>query len=407
MPIMSVLLTIAVVALLLETLREHLQLGRERDPSVPGQEPPYYPPLSVIRPIRGLDVGALDNLRAALDTGYPGKIETLFVLDDDREPALPLIRQAIAEARRAGHAVDARVLFSGQPPAGLRTGKLNAMIAGLEQAQGELVAFADSDIRPDRAALAALVRSLLSAPDHGAAFAPVVVTLPPKTVGDAGYALLINGMYNPAFTYVAQRNRGSMPFIMGQMMVFRRAAIRAIGGLESIEGQLVDDMYIGARLAQAGYRNVVSPQRVPIIQQNLPLRAFLATYVRWLTFGRSGLPGLTFKVISWLRGLVFWSGMALAAAALVMGAWATAALAILVPGLIAYSINGLHRRETGRKLPLRYAWVGFVLILTAPFVMARILWRREVDWRGRHYTLNRSSRLAEPSATRDQPAAAA
>jgi ceramide glucosyltransferase len=407
MPIMSVLLAIAVVTLLLEALREHLQLGRERDPSVPGQEPPYYPPLTVIRPIRGLDVGALDNLRAALDTGYPGKIETLFVLDDDREPALPLIRQAIAEARRAGHAVDARVLFSGQPPAGLRTGKLNAMIVGVEQAQGELVAFADSDIRPDRAALAALVRSLLSAPDHGAAFAPVVVALPPKTVGDAGYALLINGMYNPAFTYVAQRNRGSMPFIMGQMMVFRREAIRAIGGLESIEGQLVDDMYIGARLAQAGYRNVVSPQRVPIIQQNLPLRAFLATYVRWLTFGRSGLPGLTFKVISWLRGLVFWSGMALAAAALVMGAWATAALAILVPGLIAYSINGLHRRETGRKLPLRYAWVGFVLILTAPFVMARILWRREVDWRGRHYTLNRSSRLAEPSATRDQPAAAA
>ena len=393
MPLMSILLPVADLTLLVEALREHRQLGRELDPSIAGDEPLYYPSLTVVRPIRGLDVGALENLRAALDTDYPGEVETLFVLDDDREPALPLIRRALAEAKRGGRRVDARVLFSGQPPPG-RTGKLNAMIVGLEQAHGELVAFADSDIRPDRTALRALVRTLLSAPDCGAAFAPVVVALPPKTVGDAGYALLLNGLYAPAFNYVAHRNRGSMSFIMGQLMVFRREAIRAIGGLESAEGQLVDDMYLGARITQAGYRNLVSPERVPIIQQGLPLRAFLSTYVRWLTFSRSGLPGLAFKVISWLRGRVFWSGLLLAVAALAAGAWAAAALAALAPLLTAISINVLHGRQTGARLPLRYAWVGFALILAAPLVMARIFWRREVDWRGRRYALDRSSRLA-------------
>jgi len=395
MPVMSVLLPVAEVTLLLEALREHRQLGRHLDPSVPGQEPPYYPSITVVRPIRGLDVGALDNLRAALDTGYPGKVETLFVLDDDREPALPLIQQALAEAKRNGREVDARVLFSGQPPPG-RTGKLNAMIVGLAQARGELVAFADSDIRPDRTALRGLVKTLLSAPDHGAAFAPVVVALRPKTVGDAAYALLLNGLYNPAFNYVAHRNRGSTSFIMGQLMVFRREAIAAIGGLEAAEGQLVDDMYLGERITRAGYRNVVSPRRVPIIQQDLSLRAFLSIYVRWLTFSRSGLPGLTFKAISWARGIVFWSGLALAMAALVAGAWATSALAALAPILTTSSINILHRQQTGMRLPLRFAWVGFALLLTAPLVMARILWRREVDWRGRHYALDVSSRLAEP-----------
>jgi ceramide glucosyltransferase len=392
--------------LALEVLRAHRQLGGNVDPSVHAEEPPRYPSITVIRPIRGLDVGAEENLRAALDTGYPGEIETLFVLDDDQEPTLPLIRRAIQEIKEGGWSLDARVLFSGRPPPG-RTGKLNAMIVGLEQARGELVAFADSDIRPDREALRVLVRTLLSAPDFGAAFAPVVVALPPKTVGDAGYALLLNGLYTPAFNYVAHHNHGSMPFIMGQLMVFRRDAIRAIGGLESAEGQLVDDMYLGERITRAGYRNVVSPHAVPIIQENLPLREFLSIYVRWLTFSRSGLPGLTFKVISWLRGLVFWAGFALTVGAILEGSWLTAALGALAPLLTAASINGLYRRQTGVKLGLYHAWVGFALLMAAPLVMAWILLRREVEWRGRRYSLDTASRLAEQPSATIKPAVAA
>jgi ceramide glucosyltransferase len=265
---------------------------------------------------------------------------------------------------------------------------------GIEQARGELVSFADSDIRPDREALRALVRTLLCAPDFGAAFAPVVVALPPKTVGDAGYALLLNGLYSPAFNYVAHHNHGSMPFIMGQMMVFRREAIRAIGGIESAEGQLVDDMYLGERVARAGYRNVVSPHAVPIIQQNLGLGDFLSTYVRWLTFSRSGLPGLAFKVISWLRGIVFWAGFVLTLVAMAESSWLLAALAALAPILTSASINLLYQRQTGVALPLRYAWVGFALLMTAPIVMATILLHREIDWRGRRYSLDPASRLA-------------
>jgi ceramide glucosyltransferase len=399
MSLTSSLLPIAGAALALEALRAHWQLARNLDPSARSHEPLRYPSLTVIRPIRGLDVEAIENLRAALDTGYPGECETLFVLDDSREPALDLIRQAMREARAAGQSVDARVLFAGRPPEG-RTGKLNAMIVGLQAAQGELVAFADSDIRPDREALRALVRTLLSAPDFGAAFAPVVVALPPRTVGDAGYALLLNGLYSPAFRYVAHHNHGSMPFIMGQLMVFRREAIDAIGGLESAEGQLVDDMYLGERITKAGYRNVVSAHAVPIIQQNLPFSEFLSTYVRWLTFSRSGLPGLAFKVISWLRGLVFWAGFALTLGAVAEGAWMMAALAACAPILTAASINVLHRRQSGVKLRLRHAWVGFALLMTAPLVLAWILTRREVTWRGRRYSLDAASRLAAPASLR-------
>ena len=56
----------------------------------------------MIRPVRGKDVGAEDNFAAALDTGYPGDVETLFVFDDDNDPGLPVAREVVARASRRG-----------------------------------------------------------------------------------------------------------------------------------------------------------------------------------------------------------------------------------------------------------------------------------------------------------------
>lgn len=353
-----------------------------------------YPSISVIRPIKGLDAGVGENLRAALDHGYPGDVETLFVFDDDDEPALPLAREAIIQHRRSGRPGSARIVFCGEPPAG-RTGKLNAMIGAMRQARGELVAFVDSDVRQDRRSLTTLVDTLLADPRAGSAFAPVVVSEPPRTVGDVGYALLLNGLYGPAAAQTTEKNDGHLPFIMGQFMVFRREAIDDIGGLESAEGQLVDDMYIGARVSAAGYHNVVSPARVDIVQEGLPVSEFVKTFIRWITFSRSGLPGREFKFQSWLRGTVYWLGLLTALVALGTGNWVVAALAGLIPVGISASINSLHERFGGASLPLRYLWVSFAVLLTAPAVYLSIFSSRKVTWRGRSYALDSGSRLSE------------
>src|SRR5262245_22570564 len=55
-----------------------------------------YPSITVVRPVRGADVGAAENVAAALDTGYPGEVETLFIFDDEQDPGLPVVRRAVA-----------------------------------------------------------------------------------------------------------------------------------------------------------------------------------------------------------------------------------------------------------------------------------------------------------------------
>lgn len=362
--------TLLVVALLVWVWHFYLWQRRAIRKRAYPAEPDRYPSLSLIRPIKGLDTGVEDNLRAALDHGYPGEVETFFVFEDGSEPALPAVEKALTERKRAGQCVNARVIFSAQPPAN-RTGKLNSVIAGLKASKNELVAFVDSDVRQDRKALRVLVATLLAADGAGAAFAPVVSSEPPATVGDVGQALMINGLYEPAALATADELGGELPIIMGQFMVFKREAIEAIGGLETAEGQLVDDMFLGRRLNECGYRNRVSPHPVAIIQRGSTVREFVPTLIRWITFSRSGLPTLSFKLQYGLIGAAFWSGLIIALLAAATGHPLLASLAALVPLTVAAMVNDLHYRIAGAQLPLKYLWVSLALWLAAPWSMPK------------------------------------
>ncbi len=381
------------MVLLLEVLRSHRILRNSLLDRQRTMLADRYPSVTVIRPIKGLDVGVEQNIAAALDTGYPGDVETIFVFDDKDEPALPLVRQAMAKHEVRGKFGKARVLLCGQPPPG-HTCKLNAMIKALEVANGELVAFADSDIRPDRRALTSVVETLLEHPEAGSAFSPVVSSMQPLTLGDAGYALLLNGLYGVAANAASRRRGGKLPFIMGQFMVLRREAIEAIGGLETARGQLVDDMYLGARIKEEGYDNMVCPHTVPVIQQGMTLTEFWGVYRRWIAFGRSGLPGVDFKITSFLHGLVYWAGLTGVALGAWLGLWHVAALCALAPVAVAASITVLHGALGGAPLQPRHWLVALGLLLVAPAVFASLLTNKQVSWRGRTYELGLDSRLS-------------
>jgi ceramide glucosyltransferase len=178
------------------------------------------------------------------------------------------------------------VIIAGSPPPGM-TGKLNAMRVGQNMATGELVAFGDSDTRPDKQVLREVVDMLLASKKNGSAFAPIQIYQAHQGAGDVMYALMQNGLYAPLAAYAAGEKR-ELPFIMGQIMVFRREALKAIGGVESVQGQLVDDMAIGKRVHEAGYKNVMTRHPLHIATGGLSLRQFLPTYGRWMHFSRNG-----------------------------------------------------------------------------------------------------------------------
>ncbi len=347
-----------------------------------------YPSVTIIRPIKGLDQEVEENARAGLVTGYPGGVHTIFVLDTEDEPALPFIRKVVEE--RPG---EAEILLCGNPPPN-RTGKLNAMIAGMEKATGELVCFVDSDIRTDGEVLRVTVETLMAEEKTGCAFAPVIVSETTHTISDACMATLMNSIYRPSAQLWGRRKNWRYPFILGQFMVFKREALADIGGLESTEGQLCDDLYIGQLTEQAGWDNVLAPHANRIIHYGLQPKEAYENYARWITFSRTGFPDLSF--FAPIFGMVgFFNISEFAAIYLACtGRFLPALAFVSVMGMITHTMNTVHHAVGAAPKPKQHWWGGAIALALVPWVYFRVyLLQGEIGWRGRDYDLDSGSRL--------------
>src|SRR5712692_2625974 len=391
MSIFAAILALIGCLALAEIFRGHRRLARalsRRAEPVP--EASSYPSATVIRPIRGLDVGARENLIALLSMEYPAPLEILFVLDSESDPAFPLLQELERDFRGKAHHF--RVLFSGAPPPG-RTGKLNAMMLGVREAKGELIAFNDSDTRPQPQLLRKLVDALVADRGAGAVFAPIIASADESRSGDVGYGLLVNAWYGPSVA-LAAGSSGELPFIMGQFMVLRRQALDDVGGLACAEGQLVDDMYIGQCVARAGWRNRVVSQSLRVVTGGMGPLGFVRTFRRWILFSEGGLPA-GFTRANWVRGALAWTawlsiGLAIGLGVPAAGIPAALALIALVASQVA-----LERQMQGPGVALRHLWIPAILPIVAGLVaLSTRIWRR-VDWRGRSYALTRGARLGK------------
>src|SRR5256886_15114312 len=114
----------------------------------------FLPSVAVILPVRGLDVGFDENVRALSSQVYP-RYRLVVVADDSADPALLRIQSIAREFPR----MDVATILSDPSP--LR-GKVNALRSALAhlRPEYEVVVFADSDIRPARDWLRQLVQPL-------------------------------------------------------------------------------------------------------------------------------------------------------------------------------------------------------------------------------------------------------
>src|SRR5947209_16878210 len=87
-------------------------------------------------------------------------------------------------------------------------------------------------------------------------------------------------------------------------------------------------MYIGRRVAGAGYRNVIVKRGLKVPTGGLTLRAFLPIYRRWMAFSRNGLP-MSFTWPQWVLG----GGFFVAFATTLIALAASSPLAAVAPAI--------------------------------------------------------------------------
>lgn len=231
----------------------------------------YEPPVSIIKPVKGVDQSAFDNFASFCRQDYAGEYEILFCLDDPGDAGIPIIRQTMA----AYPDRNIRIIYSDLDDT-RAVGKLKKTIAGLAAASYNVIIFSDSDAYAPPTFLKQAV-ACIADPATGLAFSA------PAYLGyqDWGAALMATSVNELVLNMAPPSLFGLFDGAVGTTMVVRREVIAQIGGLEWLGRQIVDDIPLSRAIRKEGYRIHLLRQPAIIWHHHDTFRSWWWHWHRW------------------------------------------------------------------------------------------------------------------------------
>lgn len=334
----------------------------------------YKPPVSILKPVCGLDRGAYENFASFCRLDY-SEYEILFGVRDENDPVIPVVEKL----QRAFPERAIRLLV-GAPSLGTSP-KMNLLCRLVREAQYNLLVINDSDVRVERDYL-----QNATAPFQDPSVGLVTALFRSVTEGDFASDLDAVGVPSDssASALVAERF-GGLDFALGWTMATTKQRLEEIGGFEGMADHHSDDFTLGNKMARNGYRIALMSKPIWMVFPRERLSQFLRHELRWSIMLRNIRP-MGYLGLTATFGLP-WA--VLAAAASHSFAWAVGyLLAYLVLRLtMAWTIGvwGLGDPVVRRRIwlvPMRDA-VNF-------FVWAAGFFFSKVQWRGKEYRVDGS-----------------
>ena len=365
--------------------------------------PDFSPPVSILKPLRGVDFASYENFSGYCRQDYPD-YEILFAVSDETDAAVPLVRRLKAEFPDR----DIRLFVCVKQPGANR--KVNSLALLAREARHEFLAFSDGDIRVGPQYLREVIAPL----------APVPAGPPPSAhpeTGAAAVTSLFRGVAQPNLLAKIEALGASSDFFPGVLMASQTEGVnfalgasiattktwlQKIGGFESFAGSLADDYEVGHRISTAGGRVVICREPVATMYPAQTWRSFWAHQLRWARTVRSCRP-LAYLGLLFTQGLP-WAFVVLLAALAVPPTLFLIPLWIPLAYFIAYLVLRLFMswvvgvwgvgddvlRRNLWLVPLRDA-VHFCVWLTS-FAGNRI------NWGGTEYRIEKGSMIPVDAA---------
>jgi len=324
----------------------------------------FAPHVSVLKPVHGVDFGSEENFASFCNQNYPN-FEILFAVNDESDPAVPLIRKLAA-----AHPERKIRLFTDAPLLG-ENRKVNNLALMTREASHEILAITDGDVRVGPDYLRSVVAPFANS-ETGAVTSLYNGVAQNNLFGELEALGAASDF--AAGVLVAERMEG-LNFALGASIVTTKTWIQGIGGLEPISHLLADDYELGHRIAEAGGAVVLSDGVVATMYPAQTLRGFWDHQLRWARTVRLCRP-LSYFGLIFTHGLL-WAVLAALLAPTKMMAAASLAAYLVLRIAVAWTVGvGVLRDETVRRrwwlIPLRDA-IHFV-IWVASFASNRVTW---------------------------------
>jgi ceramide glucosyltransferase len=335
--------------------------------------PKDAPPISVLKPVRGLDPSAYENFASFCRQDYP-EFEILFAVSDAEDPAVPVLQRLIADFR--GLSIH---LIVAPERLGANT-KVSNLCRLVREARHNLLVITDSDVRVEAGylrSIAALFR------DRGVGGATALYRGHDNLQFVAAMDCVGSSAAFCGAALVARELEG-LKFMMGSTMATTKERLAEIGGFEALVDLHSDDYELGRRIAERGYRIELLPEPVWMVFPSQSLGEYLRHELRWAIGIRNIRPGGHF-------GMLFTHGLpwAIAAACVVPSvsigaAYLAAYFALRFAMAWIVGVWGLDDPVLRRRLwllPLRDFFSFFVWL--ASFGV------NQIEWRGNSFTLEK------------------
>jgi ceramide glucosyltransferase len=325
----------------------------------------FTPPVSNLKPIRGLDPDAYENFASFCQQDYPD-YELLFCVGDEDDPVVPVLQRLARDfpERRI------RVLFgSGGRGSNDKVVKLARLVS---EAQHEVVVISDSDVRVRPDYLRTVVAPLAD-PKVGAVTC-FYAAIEDKTLTDS---LQTIGMFSDFYAGIlVARQLDGVKFALGPTIATTRTQLAGFGGYEAIDNRPADDLLVGRLIAEQGYEVELLPYTISTVADYGSLRDLFHKRLRWIVVMRHMRP--------WGHlGLLLTQGLPWSLAAIAIHPSAGVALGYLGTYLTLrfamtsmVGIWGLKQNSLWKKLGLIPVWdaLAFLIWMTS-FARNSIRWR--------------------------------
>jgi len=382
--LVAAVIGVGVVCLQAWMLRRHLRAGGA--PPAIAPRPPA-PPISILKPLCGLDDQLAENLASFAALPYPDYEVVLGVASAD-DPACPIAAQIVRRWPERFRLVIQR----GAP--GLNP-KVNQLIGLCAAARADVLVISDSNTRVPPGYLDEIAAQLAD-PGVGLVTHPLAGESP-RAVPSCGARLdnlHLTATITPGF--VAASTLCGKTYVVGKSMAMRRADLDALGGFQAVKDVLAEDFVLGRLIpAQLGKRVVLGRAVVACISERRSPVAFAARYARWSVMQRqcSGL-------LPYL-GLLLLNPVLLALLALAVAPSRSALVGLaLVFGVRALADSVVGRWARGRALsPLSLALIPFKELLTGA-AWVHGLCTNTIVWRSNRLRVGRGSVLSPAPAAR-------
>lgn len=352
----------------------------------------FAPFCSIIAPCRGLEENLSENLKALFRQNYP-KFEIVFVVDDERDQAISVIKEI--SRRGASRAASKLVIAGKAAESGQKVHNLRQAVLEVSS-KSKIFVFVDSDAGPDENWLKNLAAPLEN-----------------ENVGAAtGYRWFVSkrggffsqmlAVWNASIASALGANEKNN-FCWGGATAIRREMFEKIEMREKWRGTLSDDFAVTRAVKEANLKIHFVPQCLTASIADVSFRELLEFTTRQIKITRVYAPHL-WKISfigSFVFTFAFWAGIILLFSASSFHFWLTLTFSLVI---FALGAAKAHLRLKAVKLVLK----DYKKELNRQFIWQITFWTispilyfyncfcallsRRIVWRGIEYELQSATK---------------